>query len=79
MIPKPLDQIKAPDRANLCNGEGYISPTETVALRNVYREAYRAPEWPQTRYMSAKPLPPRVNAATTVQCGPNPMDGACPL
>lgn len=75
MIPKPVEQIKAPDRANLCNGEGYISPTETAALNNVFREAYRAPApaprdrmpTSPTHYASAKPLPPRVNTASTVQ------------
>lgn len=67
MIPKPVNQIRTPDRADYCNGEGYVSPTETAALRNVYREAYRAPATPQTRYVSIKTQPPRVNAATTVQ------------
>lgn len=70
MIPKPVDQIRTPDRADYCNGEGYVSPTETAALRNVYREAYRAPASQTQRYFpptSAKPQLPRVNAATTVQ------------
>ena len=67
MIPKPLDAIKAPDRANLCNGEGYISPTETQALNNVFREAYRAPAQTITYRGTTKQLPPRVNVASTVQ------------
>ncbi len=67
MIPKPVDQIRTPDRDDYCNGEGYVSPTETAALRNVYRETYRAPAMPQTRYISVKPPSPRVNAATTIQ------------
>lgn len=62
---KPLEAIHAPNRENLCNGSGYFSPTETAALNNVYREAYRAKE--ETRYVSVKPPPPRVNQATTVQ------------
>lgn len=75
ITPKPLDQIKGPDRADHCNGEGYQSPTETAALRNVFREEYRAPERPRrdtspqspTRYASVHPPAPRVNAASTVQ------------
>ena len=71
MQPKPLDSIKAPDRANLCNGEGYISPTETYALNNVFREAYRAPApaTPKTLvYHETRKQPsPRVSQATTVQ------------
>lgn len=71
MMTKPLDQIKAPERANPCNGEGYyISPTETAALKNVYREARRVPEDQNQRYFpSANVCPPnrRVNAATTMQ------------
>lgn len=70
MIQKPVDKIRTPDRADYCNGEGYVSQTETAALRNVYREAYRAPTSQTQRYFprtSAQPQPPRVNAATTVQ------------
>lgn len=70
MMPKPLDQIKTPDRANYCNGEGYASPTETTALNNVYREAYRAPARPNPRYVptvSVRHAPPLVSTATTVQ------------
>lgn len=65
MTRKPLEAIHAPNREDLCNGSGYFSPTETAALNNVYREAYRAKE--ETRYVSVKPPPPRVNQATTVQ------------
>ena len=71
MIPKPVEQIKAPDRANLCNGEGYISHTETAALNNVFREAYRAPAPVRNQTVTyhgvAKKLPPRVDIASTVQ------------
>ena len=65
MMRKPLEAIHAPNREDLCNGSGYFSPTETAALNNVYREAYRAKE--ETRYVSVKPPQPRVNQATTVQ------------
>lgn len=53
MMRKPLEAIHAPNREDLCNGSGYFSPTETAALNNVYREAYRAKE--ETRYVSVKP------------------------
>ena len=35
MIRKPLEAIHAPNRENLCNGSGYLSPTETAALNKV--------------------------------------------